>query len=95
MPKFKLLRGFHREGGRTYEPGEIIDSKSDLSRHNSRNPHRPQKFQKLEEADSEPVLESMTVLELRKLAEREEVDLENVIKKDEIIQTIRGALAAS
>ena len=28
--KFKVLRGMHAEGGRTYEVGSIVDSASDL-----------------------------------------------------------------
>jgi len=30
MPRFRVLRGKHREGGKTYAPGEVVDSKTDL-----------------------------------------------------------------
>ena len=40
MAKFKLLRGIHSEGGKTYVPGDIIDSKSDLLAHNT-TPNAP------------------------------------------------------
>ena len=45
MAKFKVLRGLHSEGGCTYQPGDVVDSASDLSRHN-----RPgsRKFEKVE-----------------------------------------------
>ena len=40
MPRFQLMRGIHNEGGVTYYAGgvegpDIIDSASDLSKHNS------------------------------------------------------------
>lgn len=34
MARFRLLSGIHNEGGRTYKPGETIDSKTDLNRFN-------------------------------------------------------------
>jgi len=35
MSRFKVLAGVHSEGGRTYETGDIVDSRSDLTKHNS------------------------------------------------------------
>ncbi len=35
MAKFKLLAGKHVEGGKRYVPGNVIDSKSDLSKFNT------------------------------------------------------------
>lgn len=46
MAKFRVLIGKHREGGRTYVAGEVVDSKTDLSRLNSLGSH---KFEKVEE----------------------------------------------
>jgi len=33
--KFKVLRGRHTEGGVMYQAGEVVDSSSDLNKHNS------------------------------------------------------------
>jgi len=43
--KFKVLRGQHSEGGETYRAGDVVDSASDLNRHNSPG---AKKFEQLE-----------------------------------------------
>lgn len=45
---FKLLAGLHNEGGRTYQRGEIIHSKSHLLRLNPLNPNLMPKFEEVE-----------------------------------------------
>src|SRR5262245_42846317 len=47
--KFRVLRGKHSEGGRTYSVGEVVDSASDLSKHN--NPTGSQKFERIQAED--------------------------------------------
>jgi hypothetical protein len=51
--QFKLLRGLHSEGGKTYKPGDIINSASDLSRHNSRHSKKFARVGQQEELDDE------------------------------------------
>lgn len=92
MPKFKLLRGIHNEGGETYYTGDIIDSASDLSKH----PQGRARFEPVSDdaavvtATKEPPLESLTVVQLREIAEELEVDLDTVTRKDEIISALRA-----
>jgi hypothetical protein len=35
VDSFRVVRGRHHEGGRTYAKGEVVESKSDLLKHNS------------------------------------------------------------
>lgn len=93
MAKFRLTTGIHSEGGRTYKPGDIIDSMSNLAKHNIRgdmprfvlvegNPvSRP-----LGDPTSVDFLEGMTIQELRQYAAEEEIDLQDATKKAEIIR---------
>ena len=37
MARFRVLRGLHNESGRTYQAGEVVDSKSDLTKFNRPN----------------------------------------------------------
>lgn len=88
MPKFKLISGVHSEGGRTYLPGEIIESRSDLSKHN----HFPdRRYEPVAEGDG---FDSMTIAELKQHAEEEEVDLGMATKKAEILRLVRGEAIA-
>ena len=88
-----------KEGDGTFYPGEVFETKSDLSGHNN-SPER--KFQKLD--DYEPItpeatndgLESMTIAGLRAMAEDNEIDLgEAVVKKAEIIEVLRIGLSGA
>ena len=96
MARFRLLRGIHNEGGKTYKPGDVFDSASDLGRHNRGGGIR---FEKLTEAvpisetPTNDDLSRMTVPSLRELAEREEIDLGQAVLKDDILETIREELA--
>ncbi len=98
MPKFRLLRGIHNEGGNTYFPGEVVDSKSDLLEHNSPGSTRFEKVSEDTHASTDPdvgQLEGMTVVQLRELAQFEEVDLGTATRKDEIINVLQSALTKS
>lgn len=66
MPKFKVLRGLHAEGGRTYRPGEIVDSKSDLSELNT---HGSIRFEKISAGE---ISKTESLEDLK--AKREELD---------------------
>lgn len=93
------VKGITRAEGIFY-PGDIIESDKDLAKHNTPADTR---FEKLPEHEpiSPPArgvngLSGMTVKELRKLAADEEVILdETVVRKEEIINTIRAALDAA
>lgn len=102
--RFKLLHGIHNEGGKTYYPGDVIDSASDLSKHN-----RPSnvRYEPVAEETDDPLgsadtlqanpvplesgapLESLTIAQLRQLAEEYEVDLGDAAKKGEIIDALQ------
>ena len=101
MAKFRVLHGLHSEGGRVYDAGSVVDSKSNLLRFNQPG---AVKFQALpdstlldstpvSEPDTEPtdLLENMTVADLRKLAEEEEINLDGTTRKDQIVAAIRAA----
>ncbi|MHC4686854.1 MAG: hypothetical protein ACYTEW_21470 [Planctomycetota bacterium] len=92
MPRFKLLRGIHSEGDRTYHPGDVIDSASDLSKHNRENSTR---FELLPGGATGVAdgLESMTVAQLRQHAEAEEIDLGDATKRAEILALCRGEVS--
>ncbi len=48
--RFRVLRGSHAEGGKVYKQGSIVDSKSDLRKHNR---HNSQKFLFISEVDED------------------------------------------
>jgi len=96
MPKFKLLSGIHNEGGNTYYAGDIIDSKSDLLKHNVSG--SSPRYEKAAESTPSSVqsrtdqLDAMTVSQLREFAEAEEIDLGEATKKAEILAVIYASL---
>ena len=89
MAKFRVLRGHHNEGGKTYDVGDIVDSKSNLLQHNF---GRSIRFEAV--LDPNPVnedgLDQLTVTQLRALAAEEEVGLVSATLKDDIIEVLRG-----
>lgn len=98
MAKFRLKRGVHVEGGKTYyAPNAVIETDCDLM-NGGRN---RKKFEKLtdmvpitETVESSTDLKRMTVADLRSLAEREGIDLGDAQLKDEIVETIQTAACA-
>ena len=103
--KFRVLCGIHSEGGRTYEAGSVVDSKSDLSRLNYTGVER---FQRSDAEETTPPvsavltapvspttpadsLSNMTVEELRKFAEETEVDLGKARTREQILAVLRSA----
>jgi len=89
-----LLAGIHQDSGKTYRPGDIIETDKDLMRLN----RGFQKIEKLTEAvpisemPTDDDLSRMTVVSLRELAEREEIDLGDATLKTDILETIRQEL---
>jgi len=79
--RFKLLQGVHSEGGKTYTQGDIIDSASDLCKHNSQGSRKFMaaddvvQTETSEDADEDGFSE-MSMEELRAYAEEGEVSLE-------------------
>lgn len=100
MMYFKLLSGVHSHGDKVYNPGDIIESGTDLEKRF--NVPGSLRFQRIREEDlprqedhpsgnqGKTALETLTVNQLRKLAEEYEIDLADATKKDDII----GILAA-
>ncbi len=102
---YKVLRGRHAEQDRVYDVDDVVDSKSDLDALNSQN---SQKFEYIGPGsfsvdsskptvtqDWEGPLDSMTVSQLRELAEGEEIDLEGTTRKDEILTIIKETQSKS
>ena len=92
---------------RIYEPGDIIQTSKDLSLLNYKGmPLRYQRVQPEEALRANPVetteiqeppsreddLEDMTIASLRRLAEDEEIDLGDAVRKGHIIEAIRKGL---
>lgn len=93
MPRFELLSGIHNEGGKTYYPGDVINSASNLAEHNKPNAFRFRPLPK-SEADRDEGLDAMTVSQLREFAAEEEIDLGDATKKDEILRLCKGEAIA-
>lgn len=97
--KFKLLQGVHREGGVTYEKGDIIPSVTNLAKHNTVG---AMKFMpadnivptvEVESADDDDDYKEMTVAELRSFADEGDIDLEGCgNNKQKIIAKIKASL---
>ncbi len=75
--KFKVLRGSHNEGGVTYKRGDMVDSVSDLMKHN-----KPgcTKFASANDVmptpqSSDDGLDDLSIDELRELAAEGDLDL--------------------
>tara|TARA_Y100000361_G_scaffold36089_1_gene30576 strand:- start:30000 stop:30317 length:318 start_codon:yes stop_codon:yes gene_type:complete len=93
--KFKLIRGRHNDGAKTYKPGDIIESSSDLSLH---DPQQLRFVPILENVAVAPVekqestsdgYSEMTVAELRSYADEGEIDLSGCHSKAAIIARIK------
>lgn len=126
--KYRLLRGKHHvktghdhdgDGSvfKTYEKGQIIDSKEDLSLLNGRGPTM-KKFEWLGPGEHSPPgkdyatpyaslsggsvavlddpdeqLNSLTIKQLRQVADDESIDLTGLTRKDDIVEAIQKARA--
>jgi hypothetical protein len=108
--KFRLIRGSHNEGGKTYKKGDTFESKSNLLLHNTpgvqpkfvkvkRNPEYIEEAEPIAAAkpakpthptteEDRATLESMSVNQLKAMAEEEEIDLDGATRKDDIIEKI-------
>lgn len=102
MARFRVLTGKHREGGRTYKTGEVVDSKSDLLKLNRGS----RKFDRVTKEDDEAAekakaeapstldeLEKMTKAELESFAADGGIDISGIRTKDQLIIAIREAMA--
>ena len=94
MTKFEILRGVHITAEKTYYPGEIVESDDPLDElHNKPHSIRIRKLPDHEPITAVPnALSSMTVPELKELAEAEEIDLGEATKKADIMAAISVAL---
>lgn len=102
--KFRVLAGSHREGGVTYRQGEIVDSKSNLLKHNRGG----RKYARVtdEEAFQDPAepaeavtatapndgLEAMSEDELREFANSNGIKLTGKEKAKQLVAKIREAM---
>jgi len=84
----KPLKQYHKGS----DDGDIVETDVDLcERFNI--PDGPRKFDRLPDAPVNQVaLDTMTVPELRKHAEGEEIDLGTATRRDEILNTIHAAM---
>ncbi len=81
-----------REGNQQEGLPDVVESDKDLVKI-----HGPHKFIKVEGTPSQPAeesdgLEKMTVAQLKEVAEESEIELDDTMKKAEIIQAIRSAM---
>lgn len=91
---------------RIYVQGDIIDSKSDLMRFNSPGAIKFEKIESGRLPENTPTLDSsttavikkendgleaMSIAELRKMAEEEEIDIKAAKTKDQLVAAIRTA----
>lgn len=104
MARYRLRAGSHIDKNGTYKQGDVFDSDEDLvkrfghqkfERVYSEVTHKPVEKSDKASDKSDDGLESMTLEELRKFAEGEEIDLGKATRKDEIIKAIRAAEIAA
>lgn len=102
MPRFRLNSGIHSEGGKTYTPGDVFESASDLSAHNVRGdlPRYERVTSSIalshgeKPADRDPLgIHHLSVPELKKWAENEEIDVGDATRKSQITKIIENAYA--
>jgi hypothetical protein len=102
MRRFRLNSGIHSEGGKTYMPGDVFESASDLSVHNVRGdlPRYERVTTSIAlshgetPADRDPLgIHQLSVPELRQWADNEEIDLGDATRKSDILKTIENAYA--
>ncbi len=92
--RYKLLRGSYHYGSRKqgnskiYRPGDIIETNVDLNK--VFNDPNGIKFRLISSGGGDG-LEELTVAELRKHAEDEEIDLQKCTAKMDVIAAIRSA----
>ena len=96
--KFRLVRGLHNDGEKTYQVGDIIETDIDLAAKFNQPSSGSIKFEPLSmvspaqsQADTEN-LSKLTVKQLKEIAEDNEIDLEGCSTKDEILNAVQGAL---
>lgn len=97
--KFKLIRGVHQEGGKTYSSGvegqDIIETDNDLSKFN--DSVRP-RFMVIEELAAvsqqtgSDVLRAKTAKQLQAFAREEKIDIGDTTDKQELFNIINGEL---
>ena len=104
--RYRLLRGIHVEASGRYVKGDVFDSVSDLSKLNGESPATvkfeyigPSSRKGVVESEEVPkdvdALDSMTVSELKDLAEDEGVDISSSSRKEDIKNQIRLSRSGS
>lgn len=110
--RFRVLRGSHSEGYnpdgsiRIYHKGDIVDSVTNLLKHNKQGSIKFQKVGRTAVDEEETVtdpedvggygsLADMTVDELKEVAAAEEIDLEGATRRKEIVSRIEAALVTA
>jgi len=79
---YRVLIGLHREGGRTYQTGELVFSRTDLTRLNRGG---PPKFEAVYSAEA---LEALSTSQLREYATRLGANIPQRASKPALIQAI-------
>ena len=97
--KFRVIRGSHSEGGRLYRKGDIVESTTDLLKHNKTG--LAKKFDSADDvvpsatvvgSPDDDGLNDMSIEELRSYAEEGEVDLKGCGNdKKKIIERLRDS----
>lgn len=95
--RFRVLYGVHAEGGKVYRKGDIVESASDLLKHNI--PGQAPRYGSLDdvvptesrEKEETEAYEEMTFAELKSYAEEGEIDITGATTKAQLIQKIRAA----
>lgn len=103
----RVLHGAHNEYGKTYHRGEVVNSRSDLRKMNKPGAKKFEFMGMVDEGAIEPeaitinapvrdfpsedTLSNMTIPELRRFAEQEEIELGSAKSKTEILEAIRAA----
>jgi len=83
---YRVLIGLHREGGRTYQTGELVFSRTDLTRLNRGGPP------KFESVTSTEALEQLTTNQLREYAAQLGVTIPQRASKTALVQAITHRL---
>jgi len=105
--RFRVLIGVHSEGGKTYGKdemaGDVIDSKSDLSKHNS---FGAIKFARItddghsivdvtpapdQDESGNPNFDKMTVLQLKEFATENDLEISEASSKAELLVIVKEA----
>ena len=94
--RFRVVQGSHHEGGKHYKKGDVVESASDLLKHNS---YGSTKFVSVDDVvvnspepetddDNSAAFEEMSMTELRQWAEEGDINLEGCTTKKQIVERL-------